>query len=218
MNRRGPKWLLRASCGIIGGVELLLAGDSWRLTISPPTDGGANLKYRVGDRVVYPSHGSGTIESIEKREVLGEESDYLEVGLKASDMKVYIPIDEAETVGLRRVVDDETIRACLDLLSDDTTKMSTNWNRRFRANTEKVKTGDIFEVAEVIRNLTARDQERGLATSERKMLDETREILCSEVALSLGVELEEAIALIDEALGTQEDPEDVEVEAETEEA
>ncbi len=176
------------------------------------------MKYRVGDRVVYPSHGSGTIESIEKREVLGEESDYLEVGLKASDMKVYIPIDEAETVGLRRVVDDETIRACLDLLSDDTTKMSTNWNRRFRANTEKVKTGDIFEVAEVIRNLTARDQERGLATSERKMLDETREILCSEVALSLGVELEEAIALIDEALGTQEDPEDVEVEAETEEA
>ncbi len=164
------------------------------------------MEFRVGDRVVYPSHGSGTIKSIEKREVLGEESDYLEVGLKASDMKVYIPISEAEAVGLRRVVDDETIRECLALLAEDTTKMSTNWNRRFRANTEKVKTGDIFEVAEVVRNLTVRDQERGLATSERKMLDETREILCSEVALALDVDLERAVELINEALGIEPQP------------
>ncbi|MFP4201064.1 MAG: CarD family transcriptional regulator [Clostridia bacterium] len=166
------------------------------------------MEFRVGDRVVYPSHGSGTIEGIERREVLGEESEYLEVGLKASEMKVYIPVDEAEAVGLRRVVDDDTVRECLDLLSNDSTTMSTNWNRRFRANTEKVKTGDIFEVAEVVRNLTVRDEERGLATSERKMLDETREILCSEVALSLGIDLEEAIELIDEALGTHREDEE----------
>ncbi len=173
-----------------------------------PRDGGPGLKFKVGDRVVYPSHGSGTIESIEKREVLGEESDYLEVGLKASDMKVYIPVDEAESVGLRRVVEDEAIHECLALLAEDTTKMSTNWNRRFRANTEKVKTGDIFEVAEVVRNLTVRDHERGLATSERKMLDETREILCSEVALALSVDLETAVELINEALGVEEEPEE----------
>ncbi len=169
-------------------------------------DGGILLEFQVGDRVVYPSHGSGTIENIEKRTVLGEENEYLTVGLKASDMKVYIPVDEAENIGLRKVVDQETINECLELLSADTTKMSTNWNRRFRANTEKVKTGDIFEVAEVVRNLTVRENERGLATSERKMLDETREILCSEIALSLDVDLERANEIIDEVL-------EVEVEA-----
>ncbi len=150
--------------------------------------------------MVYPSHGSGTIESIENKTVLDSECEYLEVSLKASDMKVMIPVDEAETVGLRKVVDEESIRKCFRLLSADTTDMSSNWNRRFRANTEKIKTGDIFEVAEVVRNLTVRDQQRGLATSERKMLDETREILCSEVALSLGVDLEEAEEMINEAL------------------
>ncbi len=150
--------------------------------------------------MVYPSHGSGTIESIENKTVLDSECEYLEVSLKASDMKVMIPVDEAETVGLRKVVDEESVNKCLHLLRAKTTDMSSNWNRRFRANTEKVKTGDIFEVAEVVRNLTVRDEQRGLATSERKMLDETREILCSEVALSLNLDLEEAEKMIDEAL------------------
>ncbi|MFO8059971.1 MAG: CarD family transcriptional regulator [Bacillota bacterium] len=158
------------------------------------------MKFKVGDRVVYPSHGSGTIKSIENRTVLGTKCPYLEVTLKASDMRVMIPVDEAETVGLRKVVDRDTINECLDMLRSRQTKMSSNWNRRFRANTEKIKTGDIFEVAEVVRNLTARDEDRGLATSERKMLDETREILCSEIALALDIDLEEANRIIDEVL------------------
>ena len=158
------------------------------------------MEFRVGDRVVYPSHGSGTVASIEKRTVLDTECDYLEVSLKASDMRVMIPVEEAETVGLRKVVGAEAVSDCLDLLRAEETKMSSNWNRRFRANTEKIKTGDIFEVAEVVRNLTIRDVRRGLATSERKMLDETREILCSEIALSMGVSLEEAEEMVDEAL------------------
>jgi len=158
------------------------------------------LEFKVGDRVVYPSHGSGTIKNIETKEVLGSECKYLEVSLKASDMKVMIPVDEAETVGLRKVVDREDVEKCLSLLGEEQSEMSSNWNRRYRANTEKVKTGDIFEVAEVVRNLTVRDERRGLATSERKMLDETREILCSEVALSLDIDLEEAEEMIDSAL------------------
>lgn len=158
------------------------------------------MEFRVGDRVVYPSHGSGTVVSIEKRTVLDTECDYLEVSLKASDMRVMIPVEEAETVGLRKVVGEEAVTECLDLLRAEETKMSSNWNRRFRANTEKIKTGDIFEVAEVVRNLTVRDVRRGLATSERKMLDETREILCSEIALSMGISLEEAEEMVDEAL------------------
>ena len=173
------------------------------------------MEFKVGDRVVYPSHGSGTIESIENREVLGEEHEYLTVDLKASDMKVYIPVEEAETIGLRKVVDRETIEECLELLCAATTKMSSNWNRRFRANTEKVKTGDIFEVAEVVRNLSMREQERGLATSERKMLDETREILCSEIALSLDMDLENANRIVDEALQAESECPAPEVEMES---
>lgn len=163
------------------------------------------MEFRVGDRVVYPSHGSGTVVSIEKRTVLDTECDYLEVSLKASDMRVMIPVEEAETVGLRKVVDEEAVAECLELLRGEQTKMSSNWNRRFRANTEKIKTGDIFEVAEVVRNLTVRDVRRGLATSERKMLDETREILCSEIALSMGITLEEAEEMVDEALEVHSD-------------
>ncbi len=163
------------------------------------------MEFSVGDRVVYPSHGSGTIVDIKERSVLGEERNYLEVGLKASDMKVMIPVDEAESVGLRKVVDEQAVDECLDLLASEQTQMSSNWNRRFRANTEKVKTGDIFEVAEVVRNLTVRDVERGLATSERKMLDETREILCSEISLALDIDLEEAIEMVDQALAKSPD-------------
>ncbi len=175
-------------------------GDPQLPTCRDVTDGGCDLEYKVGDQVVYPSHGSGTIKSIEDRTVLGTRCEYLEVTLKASDMRVMIPVEEADTVGLRKVVDEDTINECLDMLRAQQTKMSSNWNRRFRANTEKIKTGDIFEVAEVVRNLTARDEERGLATSERKMLDETREILCSEIALALDVNLEEANSIIDEVL------------------
>jgi CarD family transcriptional regulator len=177
-----------------------LGGDPQLLTCRVVLDGGCDLKFKVGDRVVYPSHGSGTIKSIENRTVLGTKCPYLEVTLKASDMRVMIPVDEAETVGLRKVVDRDTINECLDMLRSRQTKMSSNWNRRFRANTDKIKTGDIFEVAEVVRNLTARDEDRGLATSERKMLDETREILCSEIALALDIDLEEANRIIDEVL------------------
>ena len=178
-------------------------------------DGGCDLEFKVGDRVVYPSHGSGTIKSIEDRTVLGTECEYLEVTLKASDMRVMIPVEEAETVGLRKVVDEDTIKECLDMLRSEKTKMSSNWNRRFRANTEKVKTGDIFEVAEVVRNLSMREQERGLATSERKMLDETREILCSEIALSLDMDLENANRIVDEALQAESECPAPEVEMES---
>ena len=168
-------------------------------------NGGCILEFEIGDRVVYPSHGSGTIVDIKDRSVLGEERTYLEVGLRASEMKVMIPVEETESIGLRKVVNEEAVEQCLELLSKEQSEMSSNWNRRFRANTEKVKTGDMFEVAEVVRNLTVRDVDRGLATTERKQLDETREILCSEISLALDIELEEAIQMVDEALAKSPD-------------
>lgn len=156
--------------------------------------------FKVGDRVVYPMHGAGVIESIEDREILGEEHTYYIMRLPIGDMTVMIPTTGAEQVGLRAVVGDEEMKKVMEILGDEATKMSTNWNRRFRANTEKLKTGDIFEVAEVVRNLALRDQEKGLSTGERRMLDNARQILISELVLSQDIDEEEAEELLDGAI------------------
>lgn len=156
--------------------------------------------FKVGDRVVYPMHGAGIIQSIESREVLGERQTYYIMRLPIGDMTVMIPTNGAEQVGLRAVVDDEAMGKVVEVLQAEATSMSTNWNRRYRANTEKLKTGDIFEVAEVVRNLALRDQEKGLSTGERKMLDNSRQILVSELVLARGLDEEEAMQILEEAL------------------
>ncbi|HLS88324.1 MAG TPA: CarD family transcriptional regulator [Sphingobacteriaceae bacterium] len=156
--------------------------------------------FKVGDRVVYPMHGAGVIQSIEDREVLGERQTYYIMRLPIGDMTVMIPTDGAEQVGLRPVVDDKEMDKVMEVLASAPTSMSSNWNRRYRANTEKLKTGDIFEVAEVVRNLALRDQEKGLSTGERKMLDNARQILVSELVLSRNLKEEEAVQILDQAL------------------
>lgn len=156
--------------------------------------------FRVGDRVVYPMHGAGTIEGIEQKEVLGKTHRYYVLNLPISDMKVMIPVDNSEEIGLRDVIDPEEVEQVLDVLRQECTPMSTNWNRRYRNNLEKIKTGDIFEVAEVVRNLTARDREKPLSSGERKMLDSAREILLSELILATDWDREQAIQIIDEIL------------------
>ena len=119
--------------------------------------------YNVGDNVVYPMHGAGVIEAIEEREVLGERQKYYIMALPIGDMKVMIPMDSVEEVGLRQVIDDEGVRRVYEILGGEKTTMSSNWNRRYRANMEKIKSGDVFAVAEVVRNLTLRDQDKGLS-------------------------------------------------------
>ncbi|MEX2356498.1 MAG: CarD family transcriptional regulator [Thermaerobacterales bacterium] len=156
--------------------------------------------FKIGDKVVYPMHGAGIIEAIEEKEVLGERHTYFIMRLPIGDMTVMIPTDGVENAGLRQVVSDDDMEKVFAILRAERSVMSSNWNRRYRANTEKLKTGDIFEVAEVVRNLAIRDDEKGLSTGERKMLDNSRQILISELVLSRGVDEEEAERILDEVL------------------
>ena len=156
--------------------------------------------FKVGDKVAYPMHGAGIIEAIEEREILGEKRKYYVLRLPISDMKVMIPINKTNNIGLRKVIDEDGIKRVIGILSEDTTNMSANWNRRYRANMEKIKSGDIFEVAEVVRNLIKREMERGLSSGERKMLENARQILISELVLAAEIEEKKAQCMIEQAL------------------
>ncbi len=155
--------------------------------------------FKIGDKVVYPMHGAGIIESIEEKEVLGEKRKYYILQLPVGDMKVMIPISNGEGVGLREVVDQEGVEKVLHIMRQQCTAMSPNWNRRYRANLEKIKSGNIYEVTEVVRNLMERDREKGLSSGERKMLENARQILISELVLATELEEEKAQSLLDGA-------------------
>lgn len=159
--------------------------------------------FKVGDKVVYPMHGAGIIEAIEEREVLGQRQQYYIMKLPMGDMQVMIPLRSVEEVGLREVISPEEVARVFEVLQGEKTKMSQNWNRRYRANLEKIKSGDIFEVAEVVRNLTIRDKEKGLSTGERRMLDSARQILISELVLAQGLPASEVERRINEILATR---------------
>jgi CarD family transcriptional regulator len=157
--------------------------------------------FSIGDRVVYPMHGAGIIEAIEEREILGQRKQYYIMKMPIGDMQVMIPVDGVDGVGLRQVIAEDDLARVLDVLRGERTKMSTNWNRRYRANAEKLRSGNIFEVAEVVRNLTLREQEKGLSTGERKMLENARQILVSEVVLSSDMPEADANTLLNTAMG-----------------
>ena len=148
--------------------------------------------------MVYPMHGAGIIEAIEEKEVLGDKRSYYIMKMPFGNMKVMIPVDNIEEIGLRQVVKPEDISKVINILQDTETSMSANWNRRFRANMEKIKTGNIFEVAEVVRNLTLRDKDKGLSTGERKMLENARQILISELVLAKEEEEDDIKDMLDE--------------------
>lgn len=140
--------------------------------------------FKVGDKIVYPMHGAGTIESIEEREVLGETQKYYVMKMPVGDIKVMIPTKNAEMIGVRDVIGNDTAKGVLDVLSKNTTVVTSNWNKRYRDNMEKMKSGDIYEVAEVVRSLTFKQKEKGLATGEKKMLLNAKQILVSELVLA----------------------------------
>ncbi len=153
--------------------------------------------FKVGDKVVYPMHGAGVIEAIEEKEVLGEKRKYYVMRMPIGDMKVMVPMDSAGEVGIRQVIDEAGIQKVFNILRDKKSTMSTNWNHRYRANMEKIKSGNIFEVAEVVRNLVLRDREKGLSTGERKMLDNAKQILVSELVLAKGEGEEQVESLLE---------------------
>ena len=147
--------------------------------------------YDIGDKVVYPHHGAGTVVKKEKREVLGEQREYLTIKILHNDMTVQVPSENAEKVGLRRVIGEKEVGVVLKALTGVSTEMPKNWNRRFKHNRDKMKTGDVLELAEVVRNLSLRDHEKGLSTGEKQMFTRAKKILASELMYALGMDEQE---------------------------
>lgn len=152
--------------------------------------------FSIGDKVVYPMHGAGIIEAIEEKEILGKKRKYYIMKMPLGDMKVMIPLDSVEDIGLRDIISLTEVEQVMAVLNDDISKMPKNWNRRYRANMDRIKSGDIYEVAAVVRNLMLRDKEKGLSTGERKMLGNAKQILVSELVLARGIDEETAEELI----------------------
>lgn len=153
--------------------------------------------FRIGDRVVYPMHGAGIIEGIEEKEILGEFRQYYVLRLPLKNMKVLLPVDNIDSLGVREIMTKEALEDVFEVLRNEDFDLQANWNRRYRSNMEKVKTGDIFEVATVVRDLIHIEREKGLSTGERKMLTNTKQILISEMILATEVDEREAENLID---------------------
>jgi CarD family transcriptional regulator len=156
--------------------------------------------YKVGDKVVYPHHGAGTVVKKEKREVLGEKREYLTIKILHNDMTVNVPAENAEKVGLRKVIGEDMVKVVVKALTGGGTQMPKNWNRRFKHNRDKMKTGDILELAEVVRNLSLRDVEKGLSTGEKQMFVKAKKILASELMYAKDMDEEEAAEWLDGVL------------------
>lgn len=143
--------------------------------------------FNIGDKVVYPMHGAGIIEAIEEKEILGAKKKYYVMVMPVGEMKVMVPMDKVERVGLRDVIEKSLVSQVFKILEGPAELTSTNWNRRYRNNMDKIKTGNIFKVAEVVRSLLLREKEKGLSTGERKMLESAKQILMSELLMVQGV-------------------------------
>jgi CarD family transcriptional regulator len=164
------------------------------------TNGRSSVTYKVGDKVVYPHHGAGKVLKKEKKEVLGDKREYLTIKILHNDMTVMVPTESADRAGLRRVIGEEAVERVLAVLREDMSAMPKNWNRRFKHNRDKMKTGDIFELAEVVRNLAIRDFQKGLSTGEKQMFTRAKKILSSELMYALEMEEEEAEEHLDHLL------------------
>ena len=156
--------------------------------------------YKVGDKVVYPHHGAGTVVKKEEREVLGQQREYLTIKILHNEMTVNVPCENVEKVGLRKVIDEAMVEQVVKALTGNGTVMPKNWNRRFKHNRDKMKTGDIFELAEVVRNLSLRDHEKGLSTGEKQMFVKAKKILSSELMYAKDMDEEEAALWLEDVL------------------
>ena len=156
--------------------------------------------YQIGDKVVHPMYGGGVVDSIVQKTVDGVVRDYYILKLPNRSMVVMVPTDNCEEIGVRRVVDQTQADQVMAAIPDIQVEMTANWNHRYRENMERMKSGDLLEVARVIKGLTIRDQKRGLSTGERKMLHSARQILISEIVLAKSSSYESVEQELDTAL------------------
>ena len=158
--------------------------------------------FKIGDKIVYPMHGAGTIEAIEQREMLGDEKDYYIIKMPIGDMRLMVPTDKADDIGVREVSSKNISDEVFDILEQPKEKYvhDVNWSKRYNMNVEKIKSGEILEVAEVVRDLSHRHMERGLSIGEKKMLSTAKDILISEMVLSEGMSHDVLDEKIEEAI------------------
>lgn len=162
------------------------------------------MEFKVGEVVVYPHHGAAEITDIEQREMGGETLEFLVLQIKHSDLVVRVPSKNAEHVGVRDVVGKEGLEKVFSVLRETDVEEAGNWSRRFKANQERLASSDINKVAEVVRDLWRRDQDRGLSAGEKRMLAKARQILVGELALATPVDEKKADALEEEIQATIE--------------
>lgn len=157
--------------------------------------------FNVGDKVVYPMHGAGTIDSIEEKNILGEKQSYYILKMPG-EVKVMVPTAKAESVGVRNIIDKSSAEKVFSVLSQDETNMDKNWNKRYRDNMDKMKSGDIYEIADVVRNLSFKQKEKGLSTGEKKMLNNAKQILVSELVLAEHASQDEVEQIVENRINT----------------
>lgn len=155
------------------------------------------MTFAAGDSVFYPGHGAGRIVEVVEREFRGQRQRFYLIQLSGNRMTVMVPLDGAEKAGLRPVISKPMVEEVLGVLRDDPTRMSPNWNHRIKQNRDKIKTGDVFEMADVVRNLALRDYEKGLSTGEKQMFSKVKRILVSELMFAKEMREDDALSFLD---------------------
>ena len=158
------------------------------------------MNFKIGDTVIYPQHGACVIEGIEDKTFFGETKSYLVLRAIIGEMTLSVPVDSAEKVGVRPPVGAEEVEDLVAVLSKADPRVPANWSRRFKNHQEKLKSGDVYQVAEVVRNLAARNRDASLSAAERSMYERARLNLVSELGPALGVSSEDAEKFLEEAL------------------
>ena len=158
------------------------------------------MSYDVGDRVVYPHHGAAVIERRETREAFGEETEYLVLRMAHGDMTVAVPADKLDDVGVRWPISADEVEDLFEVLRKRDVHEPANWSRRFKNHQEKLKSGDVYQVAEIVRNLALRDRAKGLSAGEKTLCAKARSVLISELSFALDISEEDAVEKVDGAL------------------
>lgn len=154
--------------------------------------------FEIGDKIVYPIHGAGVIVDIESKVILGEKKEYYVLKIPVNEMRVLVPVGSMDEVGVREIKTPQEMHEVLDVLKDPSKEdMPSNWNRRYRFHQDKIKTGDLKEIAKVIKNLESLDMEKSLSTGERKILNNARQIILSEMVLVYNKTFDEVVDIVD---------------------
>jgi CarD family transcriptional regulator len=160
------------------------------------------MLFEVGETVVYPHHGAAQIVEVKTRMIRGEEKLYLKLNVTQGDLIIEVPAENVDLVGVRDVIGQEGLDLVFDVLRAPFTEEPTNWSRRYKANLEKLASGDVIKVSEVVRDLWRRDQDKGLSAGEKRMLAKARQILISEMALAEKTDEDSASTVLDEVLAS----------------